>query len=58
MNLLLLVGIGLLLLVAGTLLGRFYMPDRRPLKRAAQEGRSYVRGLVGGLEGDNDLAIK
>ncbi len=58
MNLLLLVGIGLLLLVAGTLLGRFYMPDRRPLKRAAQEGRSYVRGLVGVLEGDNDLAIK
>ena len=58
MNLLLLVGIGLLLLVAGTLLGRFYIPDRRPLKRAAEEGRSYVRGLVGVLEGDNDLAIK
>lgn len=58
MNLLLLVGIGLLLLVAGTLLGRFYIPDRRPLKRAAAEGRSYVRGLVGVLEGDKDLAIK
>lgn len=58
MNLLLLVGIGLALLVAGTLLGRFYIPDRRPLKRAAEEGRSYVRSLVGVLEGDNDQAIK
>ena len=57
MNLLLLVGVGMLLLVAGALLGRFYIPDRRPLKRAAEEGRSYIRGLVGVLEGDNDAAI-
>ncbi len=57
MNLLLLVGIGMLLLVAGTLLGRFYIPDRRPLKQAAKEGRSYIRGLVGVLDGDNDAAI-
>ena len=58
MNLLLLVGGGMLLLVVGTLLGRYYAPDRRPLKRAAEEGRAYVRGLVEVLEGNDDAAIK
>jgi lipopolysaccharide assembly protein B len=57
MNLLLLVGIGFVLLVVGTLLGRYYTPDRRFLERAAEEGRSYVRGLVEVLEGNNDKAI-
>ena len=58
MNLLLVVGGGVLLLVVGTLLGRYYAPDRRPLRRAAEEGRSYIRGLVEVLEGNNDAAIE
>jgi lipopolysaccharide biosynthesis regulator YciM len=57
MNLLLVVGIGFLLLVVGTLLGRYYTPDRRPLQQAAEEGRSYVRGLVEVLDGNRDGAI-
>lgn len=57
MNLLLAVGGGFLLLVVGTLLGRYYAPDRRPLKQAAAEGRSYIRGLVEVLEGNPDAAI-
>ncbi|MBW2731020.1 MAG: hypothetical protein JRH20_01435 [Deltaproteobacteria bacterium] len=58
MNLLLVVGAALFLLAVGTLLGRYYAPDRRPLKRAAREGRSYVRGLVELLEGHEDAAIE
>jgi lipopolysaccharide biosynthesis regulator YciM len=57
MNLLLLVGAAFVLLVVGTLLGRYYTPDRRPLQRAAEEGRAYVRGLVEMLEGHEDQAI-
>ncbi len=57
MNLLLLVGVAFLLLVVGTLLGRYYAPDRRPLERAAEEGKSYVRGLVEVLEGRSDKAV-
>lgn len=58
MNLMLVVGICLLLLIVGTLLGRYYTPDRRPLRRAAEEGRSYARGLVEVLEGHDDAAIE
>lgn len=57
MNLVLLVGGALFLLLVGALLGRYYAPDKRPLKRAAREGRSYVRGLVEVLEGKDDAAI-
>jgi lipopolysaccharide assembly protein B len=57
MNLLLVVGAGFLLLVVGTLLGRYYTPDRRPLQRAAEEGQAYVRSLVDVLDGKNDQAI-
>jgi len=57
MNLVLVVGVCLLLLIVGTLLGRYYAPDRRPLQRAAQEGRAYARSLVELLEGDSDGAI-
>ncbi len=57
MNLLVVVGVAALLLVVGTLLGRFYIPDRRPLQRAAEEGRAYVRGLALHLEGDDERAI-
>jgi len=56
-NLLLIVGICAFLLIVGTLLGRYYAPDKRPLERAAQEGRSYARGLVELAEGDSDAAI-
>ncbi len=58
MNLILLVGVGLFLLIIGTILGRFYTPDRRPLQQAAEEGRAYMRSLVEVLEGNNDVAIK
>ncbi|MCA9664825.1 MAG: hypothetical protein KC503_04530 [Myxococcales bacterium] len=57
MNLLLIIGIGFFLLLVGALLGRYYVPDRRPLKRAAEEGRAYVRGLVEALDGDAKAAI-
>ncbi|MCA9645807.1 MAG: tetratricopeptide repeat protein [Deltaproteobacteria bacterium] len=57
MNLLVLVGVGFVLLVVGTLLGRYYVPDRRPLQRAADEGRAYVRGLVELLAGDPTSAV-
>jgi lipopolysaccharide biosynthesis regulator YciM len=56
-NLVLLLGVAFLLLVVGTLLGRYYSPDRRPLQRAAEEGRAYVRGLVEVVEGHQDQAI-
>jgi lipopolysaccharide assembly protein B len=56
-NLVLLVGVAALLLAVGLLLGRYYAPDRRPLQRAAEEGRAYVRGLVEVLEGHRDEAI-
>jgi lipopolysaccharide biosynthesis regulator YciM len=58
MNLLLLFGGGLFLLIVGTLLGRYYAPDKRPLHQAAKEGRSYARGLVDVLEGKDDAAIE
>ncbi|MCC6746519.1 MAG: tetratricopeptide repeat protein [Deltaproteobacteria bacterium] len=57
MNLLLLVGVGFFLLVVGTLLGRYYVPDRRPLQRAAKEGRTYARSLAEAVEGNTDAAI-
>lgn len=57
MNLLLIVGAAFFLLVVGTLLGRYYAPDRRPLERAAEEGRAYVRGLLEHLEGNDEQAI-
>ena len=58
MNALLLAGGAATLLLLGALVGRFYVPDRRPLRRAAQEGLSYVRGLVAVLDGQDDLAIQ
>jgi lipopolysaccharide biosynthesis regulator YciM len=57
MNLVLVLGVALLLLIVGTLLGRYYAPDRRPLMRAAEEGKAYAKGLVELLEGDPDGAI-
>jgi lipopolysaccharide assembly protein B len=57
-NLLLLLGGGMALLVVGVLLGRFYTPDRRPLQRAAEEGRRYSRGLVALLDGRTEAAVE
>lgn len=57
MNLVILAAGALILLFVGALLGRYYAPDKRPLKRAAKEGQSYVRGLVELLEGKEDAAI-
>ena len=57
MNLLLIVGICVFVLIVGALIGRYYAPDKRPLERAAEEGRSYAQGLVELAEGDSDAAI-
>lgn len=57
MNLLLIVGICVFVLIVGAVLGRYYAPDKRPLERAAREGRSYAQGLVELAEGDSDAAI-
>lgn len=57
MSILLIVAVSLGLLVAGVLLGRYYIPDTRPLKRAAKEGAMYIRGLNHVLAHDNDAAI-
>jgi lipopolysaccharide assembly protein B len=57
MNVLLAFCAGFILLVVGTVLGRYYAPDRRPLRRAAREGNAYARGLVEVLEGNQDAAI-
>lgn len=45
------------LLVTGLLLGRYYVPDIRPLKQAAEEGAFYIRGLNHVLAHDPDAAI-
>lgn len=51
------VGIGLVVLAAGLMFGRFYVPHTRPLRREAAEGRNYARGLVRLVEGDDKAAI-
>lgn len=57
MNVLVAVCAGFFLLIVGTVLGRYYAPDRRPLRRATREGNAYARGLVEVLEGNQDAAI-
>lgn len=57
MSVLILVGVGAGVLVLGVLLGRYYVPDTRPLRRAAKEGAMYIRGLNHILAHDNDAAI-
>jgi lipopolysaccharide biosynthesis regulator YciM len=58
MSIVLMVTVGAALLVAGLLLGRYYVPDNRPLKRAAREGALYIRGLNHVLSHDHDKAIE
>ena len=57
MNLMFVVG-GALLLAVGALVGRYWAPDKRPLRRAAKEGQAYARGLVELLDGKRDAAIE
>ncbi|MFH2009611.1 MAG: tetratricopeptide repeat protein [bacterium] len=57
MSVLVIVSAGAVVLVVGLLLGRYYVPDNRPLKRAAKEGALYIRGLNHVLSHDNDAAI-
>lgn len=57
MNLIVVAGVCFFLLLVGTLLGRYYAPDKRPLERAAREGRAYARGLVELLDGEDEAAI-
>ncbi|HEY3357190.1 MAG TPA: hypothetical protein VGQ83_28330 [Polyangia bacterium] len=47
-------GIGVFAL--GVLIGRYYAPDLKPLKRAARQGRSYARALTAVVAGDRDGA--
>jgi len=58
MSIVLIVTAGASVLVIGLLLGRYYVPDNRPLKRAAKEGALYIRGLNHVLSHDNDKAIE
>lgn len=44
-------------LLGGILIGRYYVPDDRLLKRKARHGSSYVRALNGVLAGDRDDAL-
>ncbi len=57
MNIVLILTAGAAVLVIGLLLGRYYVPDTRPLKRAAKEGALYIRGLNYVLAHVNDKAI-
>lgn len=57
MTILLIAGAAAGMLIVGVLLGRYYVPDTRPLKRAAKEGAMYIRGLNHVLARNNDAAI-
>ncbi len=58
MTYVLIVTAGAAVLLVGLLLGRYYVPDTRPLRRAAKEGALYIRGLNHVLSHDNDKAIE
>jgi len=53
--LVLLVGLGAL--AVGVLLGRYYVPDDRMVKRQARHGRAYLRALTHLIARDNDTVI-
>jgi lipopolysaccharide biosynthesis regulator YciM len=52
---LLLVGLGAL--AAGVLIGRYYVPDDRQLRRAARHGRAYMRALSHHIARDHDTVV-
>jgi lipopolysaccharide biosynthesis regulator YciM len=51
----LLVGLGAL--AAGVLIGRYYVPDDRMLKRSARHSRAYMRALIHHIARDHDNVI-
>ncbi|KAB2886019.1 MAG: lipopolysaccharide assembly protein LapB, partial [Kofleriaceae bacterium] len=51
----LLVGLGAL--AAGVLIGRYYVPDDRMLKRSARHSRAYMRALIHHIARDHDTVI-
>jgi len=57
MSVLLVGAIALALLLGGIMLGRYYVPDSRPLRRAARQGGFYIRGLNHVLAQDREAAI-
>jgi lipopolysaccharide biosynthesis regulator YciM len=52
---LLLVGLGAM--AAGVLIGRYYVPDDRQLRRAARHSRAYVRALSHLIARDHETAV-
>lgn len=54
---LVLVLIGLGGLAAGLLVGRYYVPDDRQLRRSARHGRAYLRALAEALARDSEAAL-
>src|SRR5690349_6882790 len=50
--------VGLAALIGGVLIGRYYVPDNRAIKRAARHGRAYARGLTALLSKDVDRCIE
>src|SRR5512147_32039 len=52
---LLLVGLGAL--AAGVLIGRYYVPDDRQLRRTARHGRAYMRALSYMVGRDHEAAV-
>jgi len=50
--------IGLAALIGGVLIGRYYVPDSRAIKRAARHGRAYARGLSALLARDVDRCVE
>ncbi len=53
---LLLVGLGAL--AAGVLIGRYYVPDDRQLRRSARHGRAYMRALSHLIARDHDTVVR
>lgn len=51
----LLVGLGAL--ATGVLIGRYYVPDDRMLKRSARHSRAYMRALIHHIARDHDTVI-
>lgn len=54
---LVLVLIGLGGLAVGLLVGRYYVPDDRQLRRSARHGRAYLRALAEALARDSEAAL-
>src|SRR6186997_1957011 len=53
---LLLVGLGAL--AAGVLIGRYYVPDDRQLRRTARHSKAYMRALAHLIARDHDTVVK